>query len=403
MKLLFLGTLFDKRNEEFYLNNSKSKLQNAANSYQWNLINGFDTLLKPNEFTIYNTIPVGTYPKHYNKFLIKSKEWSHRNGAFDYEIGFINFQFIKQIMRYFRFKKKIINWIIEQKQDCVVVLYSTYLPLLYLLKQMKKSFPNISIVVIVTDIDGEFGVLPKNPLKSYFMKFIGKYINSNIHSFDYFVLLTEEMKIPLRLESRKFVVVEGVCPSIENPNRVFENTLNKKIILYTGSLDEIYGIKSLLLAFNFIKNANYELWICGSGGIEDQIKKAVEKDSRIIFYGYVLKQNIIELQKKATLLVNPRINNGSYTKYSFPSKTMDYMNSGVPVLMFKLDGLGVDYHPYLYFFDSSEPELLAARIVEICEKNKEDLVNFGQKAKEFIRNNKNSVIQARKILEMINA
>ena len=37
--------------------------------------------------------------------------------------------------------------------------------------------------------------------------------------------------------------------------------------------------------------------------------------------------------------VNPRQNNEEFTKYSFPSKTMEYLASGVPVVAYKLDGI----------------------------------------------------------------
>ena len=36
---------------------------------------------------------------------------------------------------------------------------------------------------------------------------------------------------------------------------------------------------------------------------------------------------IVKEEKKSTLLVNPRFTNEEYTKYSFPSKNMEYMAS----------------------------------------------------------------------------
>ena len=92
-----------------------------------------------------------------------------------------------------------------------------------------------------------------------------------------------------------------------------------KTILYTGTLDFRYGITNLLDAFNQIKEDNYRLWICGGGVGQEAVVKACEKDSRIKYFGTVGKQIIIELQKKATLLVNPRNNLGDYNSFSFPS------------------------------------------------------------------------------------
>mgnify|MGYP003303651866 CR=1 FL=1 len=44
-----------------------------------------------------------------------------------------------------------------------------------------------------------------------------------------------------------------------------------------------------------------------------------------IFTGKIDRSQVLALQRSATVLVNPRRNNEEYTKYSFPSKTMEYL------------------------------------------------------------------------------
>ena len=60
---------------------------------------------------------------------------------------------------------------------------------------------------------------------------------------------------------------------------------------------------------------------------------------RIEFLGMLPRTDVLELQSKATILVNPRQPVGDFTKYSFPSKTIEYMASGTPLLMYKLPGI----------------------------------------------------------------
>ena len=55
--------------------------------------------------------------------------------------------------------------------------------------------------------------------------------------------------------------------------------------------------------------------------------------------GCVTNDEIVRLQCEATLLVNPRPSDKEFCKYSFPSKTIEYMASGTPVLMTKLPGV----------------------------------------------------------------
>ena len=58
------------------------------------------------------------------------------------------------------------------------------------------------------------------------------------------------------------------------------------------------------------------------------------------------KQGVAE-ELKATLLVNPRPTTEEFTIYSFPSKNMEYMASGTPLLTTKLPGMPEEYHQYV--------------------------------------------------------
>lgn len=404
MKFLFLGTLYDKKYENDYLNKSKIGLQGAANTFQWNLIDGIDACVEEDDFTIYNTIPMGTYPKYYKELIIKSKEWSHREKADDFEIGYINLPIIKQLSRYYNYKKAILKWIKSDNEPKAIILYSLYLPIIIALRQVKKRYPETKISIIVTDIDGEYGILPKNPISAVFVKKYGKNVIDNIEFVDSFVLLTDAMKIPLKIKDKPYIVVEGIASekcNVGNSGKHSYSRGNKKIILYTGTLLEEYGIRSLLEAFEKIDNVEYELWICGSGGIENEISSIVKRDNRIKFYGYVSKEKIIDLHQQATILINPRTNEGNYIKYSFPSKTMEYMISGKPVIMYKLYGIPDEYDDFLYYVKDNTVDSLKNTIIEICNKSNQELDVFGNKAKEFVLKEKNSSVQAKKIIEMI--
>ena len=109
----------------------------------------------------------------------------------------------------------------------------------------------------------------------------------------------------------------------------------------------------------------------------------------------------VQLQKKATVLVNPRTNQGEYTKYSFPSKTMEYMASGRPVMMFRLDGIPGEYDPFLTYI----PEESAASIRDTAESLRKlspsELDEMGARGREFVLKNKNRNVQMRRVLDFI--
>ncbi len=93
-------------------------------------------------------------------------------------------------------------------------------------------------------------------------------------------------------------------------------------VLYTGRLNRRYGLELLLQAVKEWQDTDVELWLCGSGEMEEEIRSYAAQDPRIRFFGFLPHEETVRLQRQATVLVNPRTNQGEYTKYSFPSKTM---------------------------------------------------------------------------------
>lgn len=398
--MLFLGCLFRKEQENEILKLSNIGIANAGNIFQWNLINGLDKLTTVD---IINVLPVGTYPKKYKKLFLKTEKWGKKNSQNNLEIGSINIPVLKQFIRYKKIQIEIKSRIIKRDKIDNIIIYSTYLPFLKAIYKLDKK---TKITLIVTDLPEFYDLVKVGIIEKILRKINNKRIYQYLSRVDSFVLLTELMKIPLKVGNRPYVVVEGLVDNEsidENNSNMCNQEPNKKVILYTGALHYQFGIKNLLEAFKKIDDSDYELWICGAGEVEQEIKQLSIQDKRIKFYGYLTKQEVNKLQQQATVLINPRPDEGEYTKYSFPSKTMEYMLSEKPVIMYKLDGIPDEYDNYLYYINGNKPEDIAAKIIEVCEKNQEERNKFGEKARKFVIENKNSIVQAEKILKMIQA
>ena len=87
-------------------------------------------------------------------------------------------------------------------------------------------------------------------------------------------------------------------------------------------LSEKYGLKNLVEAFCAAKIENAQLWLFGSGDFQTEIQKYAATDARIKYFGRIPRNEILEYEKKATLLVNVRDDHDAFTKYSFPSKVI---------------------------------------------------------------------------------
>ena len=171
--------------------------------------------------------------------------------------------------------------------------------------------------------------------------------------------------------------------------------------MYAGTLQYEFGIRTLLQAFEQIEDPDYALWICGSGEAADEISALSRKDPRIRFFGFVPKAEVNALQRQATVLVNPRQNEGEYVKYSFPSKTFEYLASGVPMIGYKLAGFPDDYDDCIFFVEGNSPEALRDRMVEVCSLSPEERAAFAAHARSFVLENKNCVKQTGKMVNMI--
>ena len=362
------------------------------NGYQWNLIDGLNANLeKP--VSIINVLPVGIWKKQYSDLVLEDRHWTY-NGADCFEIGGVNLPLIKQHQRY----RKTLR-LLKQSQDKKILIYSPYLPFLKAIRKLDKSY---HVTLVVTDLPEFYDLGKVSPLRRFLRKINNRSVYKCMERVNSFVLLTEQMKEPLRVGDRPYTIVEGICnphlfDSIEAP----DTPAKEKIILYTGTLHEKFGIGNLLNAFAGIDNPDYRLWICGGGDMKEKIEQAAENDPRIRFFGYVPKNTICEMQLQATVLVNPRPNNEAYTKYSFPSKTMEYMLSGKPVIMYKLDGIPDEYDDYLCYVPDDSVSSLRETIVSVCDLSEEKRNHIGENARSFLIQKKNTRVQAKEILRML--
>lgn len=397
MDIVFLGGVYPKHLETEVIKNSRGRLDFAANNLQLGIIDGLD-ICNHGPVRLCNLMKVGSYPKGYKKIIIKTEKFSHQNGALDINIGFINISGIKLFFRLIAGTVGLLRWAPIKEKNKVIIIYEIHTPFLLASIIVKSLYPRIKICLVAPDLP-EFMSDNKNPFYRIF-KIIDKFIiELCLIKVDAFVLLSEFMTEKLNVRHRPFVRMEGIF----NGKRYdFINDKNPyKTIMYSGNLDTNLGIMELLNAFTIIKKDDYRLWITGNGNGLSDILKASKTDKRIKYWPALKQNELFELQQKSTILINPLRPDHRKTRYFFPSKTMEYMASGVPTLMYKLPCIPEEYHKYLLFFENFTIEGMRNKIVAICEKPKKELIDFGMEAREFILNKKNPEIQCGKIYSML--
>lgn len=214
-----------------------------------------------------------------------------------------------------------------------------------------------------------------------------------------YVVLTQQMRNRLP-KGKKVIVIEGqVDINMSDERNLLDDKYEKKVCLYAGLLHQKYGVETLVKAFMQLEMNDVELHLYGDGDCVEFIQNC--HDKRIKYFGKRPNREIVEAEKRATLLINPRPSGEEFTKYSFPSKNLEYMVSGTPILTSKLPGMPQEYYPYIYLFDEEDVNGMASKMLDLLNKNREELHKQGERAKEFVIKEKNNVAQTRKLLEFI--
>ncbi|MDD5864123.1 MAG: glycosyltransferase [Firmicutes bacterium] len=221
------------------------------------------------------------------------------------------------------------------------------------------------------------------------------------HCTDY-VLLTEAMNTRLNRAGKPYVILEGHSDiSMENRTPSLESKRRPRVCLYAGSVCKRYGLGNLVEGFQKADIPDARLEIYGPGDYVPELSRIAEKDPRIVYGGMLLSAQVVEKEMAATLLVNPRPTGEEYVKYSFPSKTMEYMSTGTPVLTTVLPGMPREYYPYVYLLEDESAEGIGKKLRELLALPDETLFQKGCEAREFILREKNNIRQAAKILSML--
>ncbi|MBE5750969.1 MAG: glycosyltransferase family 4 protein [Clostridiales bacterium] len=367
MKVLFLGSVFATENEKEILENSKVAVEYSANNFQKKMIDGFKEVAE--DFFILSAPGIASFPKGYRKMQFKG--FSVAQSEYEY-VKFNNIWGIRNRSRAKNVKKALRPFIAATDEEKLIVVYSAHTPFLQAATYAKRKDSRIKICLVIPDLPQYMNLSANQSLLYRLGKRydINKF-NKLLPNVDSFMFLTEEMNKKLNKENKPYIVVEGIVG--ENDFQLETNKEERvgKYIVYTGKLYERFGVNNLVRAFERLQEENYRLILCGAGDSEEFIKKEASKDERIWFKGQVTADEAKQWIKQADVLVNPRPNNEEYTKYSFPSKNIEYLASGKPVVAYMLDGMKQIYRDFLYIPKDGSIYALAQSLLSAIEQSNE--------------------------------
>ncbi len=389
MNIIFLGLMFCEESLQDEFKTMKRKISMAPHKFQWNIIKGIENQ-KNVDVSVINVPPTGSFPINSRRLYSKTYMWGGKNK----QIGYINLPWIKHKIQNVKLYRQI-RQEIAHSEETYLIIYSLYEPFLKIAEKIKVEYPEVCICLIHTD-----AVPGRDDMEKYMNRAAKKRGDRAVKYakiIDKFILITENLVEPLEVGERPYMVVECLCDEMQKSAEIEDNVSGS--FLYTGEVCKEFGIYELAKVFQ--KKANLQLWICGDGDASNEIKELSSQCSNIRYFGYVTPEKIKILQNKCAFLINPRRPSGTYTKYSFPSKTAEYMMTGKPVVMYKLEAIPDEYDKYINYLTSTSLLGMENEIQTLVDCEYADLLETARKGRNYMINNKNTNEVGKRIIDFL--
>lgn len=400
--ILFIGNFYSPKMLETIKEDSKGSVAFAAHNYEMSLLRGFMSYENLNVTSI--VVPaIYSYPKYHKHWYIQRDNYTIERIPVK-SIGFINLPVFKDIWRIVSLFIMLFKYVWKQKEKNIKVFVCSpniYILLpLFAVKSLFHKKIDITLLImdipqIVNDMDNVKG------LRRKILSAINKSTMKKAAKCDNLVLMTEQMMDYINKDV-PHIIVEGIV-DVDSMSTNYHPLvkMDKEIILYTGTLRAIFGVRNLVDAFEMANLKNTELWICGSGDSKEYIEERAKLNTNIKFFGLVDSKVALDLQAQATILVNPRTSEGRFTKYSFPSKTTEYLLAGKSAIINKLPGIPKEYYQYVYTPSDESVTALAKVMKDVVEAPFDVRREKAQAGRDFIINQKNSHVQAGRVLDLM--
>lgn len=180
----------------------------------------------------------------------------------------------------------------------------------------------------------------------------------------------------------------------------YKRTNKRFRLLYAGSLEQHNCIKNMIEAMSYLTDCDVELIIYGDGTLREYCKIVAESDERIKYLHTADKRTVDIAMRNADVLLNIRDLNSIVCKFAFPSKLIDYMASGVPVL--STDVISEpSFKKAAFVIEDFSPSSIAHMIRYIIDNPEEQLKRSGY-AKEYVARSFSWNNISKEIYEFIN-
>lgn len=267
------------------------------------------------------------------------------------------------------------------KWSADVFIHGTHTPLLVVGKMLQRA--GMRVAVVVTDKPGV--ELPTDTWLSRQLKKIDQRLVSYLlRGIDGLAGLSPEI-LARYGAGKKTALFEGIIDeALQKFERPHDLPLHEFVVGYAGGLTAAYGVDRLLAAAVRTPFLPVHLRFFGRGDQVRDIVSAASGNHRLSYGGFVTGGELFGQLVRCDVLINPRPTDADFSVMSFPSKLVEYMGLGRPVLTTKVAGLPEDYLEFLYIIDDESVDGIRSAITRLMECPRSELERRANLGRKFI-------------------
>lgn len=157
-------------------------------------------------------------------------------------------------------------------------------------------------------------------------------------------------------------------------------------ILYAGGLNAAYGVDRLIDAVAEIDSHSVQLRLFGRGDQENRIRELSSHDPRFFYGGFVGGDELTPELEAADALVNPRPTTEKFSQMSFPSKLVEYLAIGRPVLTTRIKSIPQSFNKCFFFIEDESPKGIRSALLQLMNMTpleREKTADYGRNFVEY--------------------
>jgi len=392
-RVLFVGYLFPDWLESKILEQEISPIQTQRFGLALldALILGFD-----NRVEVFSVAPLLDYP-HSHLIIAPSAKWKIDDKIAVTMLPFINLVGIKHFTRFIVTLAFVAWWCLRHaKTKRIIVMHGVQSCKIWGVLIGQVLSPCITISFLTDDL----GIMQnwENNIFNKLRQFDIYLMKLGLQKVTGVLAMAPKLAEKLAPDRPSLVVHTIQSPSQTQVANKIKNTNKGSFnILYTGGLSINYGIDLLLNTFRLANRPEWRLFITGWGDSVNKVRDFSVNNPQVQFLGTVDNKKLAELYQLADVLINPKLTSTSGAWLSFPSKIVEYLSTGKPVVSTNLPVFDADFRQHLIIAQSDTPEELIRCLEDVSSWNDQQRESWRAQTIKFVQEELSPVAQGTRI------